>query len=62
MKSYGQTVIEKSQEMNEKEAREYLTKKVTELDDLYKIAKELGTSTNGFDQAIKEIMDYVSGY
>ncbi|MED4261947.1 hypothetical protein ABFY54_29145 [Priestia megaterium] len=60
--TYAQQVIKNSQEMNYKEGQQYLTRKMTELDENYELALELGTSTEGIDQAMKEIMNYVIGY
>lgn len=60
--TYAQQVIKNSQEMSYKEGQKYLSNKMRELDENYQLAVELGTSTEGIDQAMKEIMNYVIGY
>ncbi|PED64048.1 hypothetical protein [Priestia megaterium] len=62
MKTYAQQVIENAKEMNFKEADQYLNRKMTELDEQFELAKELGNRTEAIDQAMKEIMEYVTSY
>jgi hypothetical protein len=61
VKTYGQQVIENAKTMSPQEREKYLKRKITELDEHYKLAKELGTPVEPIDKAIQEIYEYIIG-